>query len=107
VKITLIGTLGKYADKGTCVVGVMQHTGEKFPALPKGVPAPQPVKTNYIVYIGQKQWKTVAVTVSDPEDALIIEGFPQIDDKIGAISVFASSVTSKKQQAAKRQAQQS
>jgi hypothetical protein len=105
VKITLIGTLGKYADKGTCVVGVMQHTGEKFPALPKGVPAPQPVKTNYVVYIAQKQWKTVAVTVSDPEDALIIEGFPQVDDKTGAISVFASSITSKKLQAAKRQVQ--
>jgi hypothetical protein len=105
VKITLIGTLGKYVDKGAFVVGAMQHTGEKLPALPKGVPAPQAVKTNYIVYIGAKQWKSVAATVSDPEDALIIEGFPQIDTKTGAISVFASSVTSKKLQSAKRQSQ--
>jgi hypothetical protein len=106
VKITVIGTLGKYVDKGTCVVGTMQHTGEKLPGLPKGVPAPQPVKTNYVVYIGAKQWKKVAETVRDPEDALIIEGFPQIDTKTGAISVFASSVTSKKIQATTRQAQQ-
>jgi hypothetical protein len=105
VKITLIGTLGKYKEQGQCIVGIMQHTGEKFPALPKGVPAPQPVKTNYVVYIGAKQWKTVASTVSDPEDALIIEGFPQIDAKTNAISVFASNVTSKKLQASKRQGQ--
>jgi molybdopterin-guanine dinucleotide biosynthesis protein len=73
----------------------MQHPGEKFPALPKGVPTPQPVKTLYTVYIGKRQWQNIAATVSDPEDALIIEGFPQIDDKTGAISVFASNVTSK------------
>jgi hypothetical protein len=103
VKITLIGTLGKYVDKGACIMGVMQHTGEKLPALPKGVPTPQAVKTNYVVYIGQKQWKSVAATVNDPEDALIIEGFPQIDTKTGSISVFASNVTSKKLQSAKRQ----
>ncbi len=103
VKITLIGQLGKFVDKGTCVMGVMQHTGEKVPELPKGVPTPQAVKTTYVVYIGAKQWKNVAATVSDPEDALIIEGFPQIDAQTGAISVFASNVTSKKLQSAKRQ----
>jgi molybdopterin-guanine dinucleotide biosynthesis protein len=102
-KITLIGQLGKFMDKGTCVMGVMQHTGEKVPALPKGVPTTPAVKTDYVVYIGAKQWKNVAATVSDPEDALIIEGFPQIDAKTGAISVFASNVTSKKLQAEKRQ----
>jgi hypothetical protein len=102
VKITLIGTLGKYVDKGTCIVGMMQ-SGDKIPSLPKGVPAPAPAKTNYVVYIATKQWKNVAATVSDPQDALIIEGFPQIDTKTGAISVFASTVTSKKLQAAKRQ----
>lgn len=105
VKITLIGTLGKYSERGTFVMGVMQHIGEKLPALPKGVPTPQAVKTNYVVYIGNKQWKNVAATVKDPEDALIIEGFPQIDSKTGAISVFATNVTSKKIQMAKKEAQ--
>jgi hypothetical protein len=104
VKITLIGNLGTFVDKGACTVGVMQHSGEKLPALPKGVPAPQATETNYVVYIAAKQWKTVAATVSDPEDALIIEGFPQMDTQTGAISVFVSNVTSKKLQAAKRQA---
>jgi hypothetical protein len=104
MKLTLIGTLGKTVDKGTCIVGVMQ-SGDKVPTFPKGVPAPQATKTNYVVYIGAKQWKGVATAANDPEDALIIEGYPQIDTKTGAISVFASSVTSKKLQAAKRQSQ--
>jgi hypothetical protein len=102
VKITLIGTMGTFVDKGACIVGVMAHTGEKLPALPKGVPVPQTITTKYVVYIGAKQWKNVAATVADPEDALIIEGFPQVDPKTDAISVFASNVTSKKLQAAKR-----
>lgn len=104
VKITLIGKLGKHEDRGTCIVGVMQ-SGEKMPALPKGVPAPAPTKTNYVVYVGAKQWKGVAATADDPEDAFIIEGYPQIDTKTNAISVFATNITSKKLQAAKRQAQ--
>jgi hypothetical protein len=106
VKITVIGQLGKYIEKGSCVIGIMQHSGEKLPALPKGVPAPQAVKTNYVVYISAKQWKNVAATVNDPEDILIVEGFPQVDAKTGAISVFVSNVTSKKLQLAKRQGQQ-
>src|SRR5262249_38379872 len=104
MKITLVGQLGKYEDRGTCIVGVMQ-AGDKVPALPKGIPVPPPTKTNYDVCIGAKQWKNVAGTVNDPEDAFIIEGYPQIDTKTNAISVFATNVTSKKLQAAKRQSQ--
>ena len=106
VKITLIGTIGTFVDKGTCIVGVMVQTGEKLPALPKGVPVPQAIQTRYVVYIGAKQWKNVAATAADPEDTLIIEGFPQVDTKTGAISVFASNVTSKKLQSAKREGQE-
>jgi hypothetical protein len=104
MKITLVGSFGKYEDRGTCIVGVMQSS-EKAPALPKGVPTPQAIKTNYVVYIGAKQWKNVAAQVSDPDDAFIIEGYPQIDTQTSAISVFATSITSKKLQAAKRQGQ--
>ena len=103
VKITLVGSFGNYEDRGTCVVGVMQ-SGDKVPALPKGVPTPPATKTNYVVYIGAKQWKNVAATIADPEDALIIEGYPQLDTQTSTISVFATNITSKKLQAAKRQA---
>lgn len=100
VKITLIGRPGKIVDRGQCVVIVMEST--KVPALPKGVPTPPAAPTKYTVYIGAKQWKKVAEAVNDPEDVLIIEGYPQIDKESGSISVFATNVTSKKLQAAKR-----
>jgi len=104
VKITLIGTLGTYKEQGTCTVGIMQAS-EKIPALPKGVPTPSSVKSNYVVYIGSKQWKTIIDAAKDTEDALIIEGYPQLDIQKSVISVFATSVTSKKLQAAKRETQ--
>ena len=78
------------------------QSGDKVPSVPKGVPIPQPTKTTYVVYIGAKQWKNVAAQADDPEDAFIIEGYPQSDPQTGAISVFATNITSKKLQAAKR-----
>jgi hypothetical protein len=106
VKITLIGTLGSYKEQGACTVGIMQAS-EKVPALPKGVPQPPSVRTNYVVYIGSKQWKTIAEAAKDKDDVLIIEGYPQIDAQKSVISVFATSVSSKKMQAAKRETQKS
>lgn len=101
VKITLIGRPGKMVDKGSCVVTVMQSS--RVPALPKGLPTPPAITTNYVVYIAAKQWKTVAEAIRDPEDVLIVEGFPQIDTKTGSIAVFATNITTKKLQMACRQ----
>src|SRR6266566_4387329 len=103
VKITLIGQPGKVIDRSACVVLSMQDTGEKTPALPKGVPVPPRQVTTYTVYIGAKQWKNVVAAANDPEDTLIVEGFPQTDSKTASIAVFASNVTSKKLQRAKRE----
>jgi hypothetical protein len=101
MKITLIGRPGKLVEKGSCVVTVMQAS--KAPALPKGLPAPLTTTTNYVVYIATKQWKNVAGVVNDPEDVLIIEGFPQLDAQTKSIAVFATNTTTKKLQALRRQ----
>lgn len=101
MKITLIGRPGKLVEKGSCVVTVMQAS--KVPALPKGLPAPSTTTTNYVVYIATKQWKNVAGVVNDPEDVLIIEGFPQLDAQTKSIAVFATNTTTKKLQALRRQ----
>lgn len=104
MKITLIGKAGKWVDKGgACVVTTMQS--DKIPQLPKGLPVPPETKTDYVVYIAIKQWKTIAGTLDDQEDSLILEGYPQLDAQTGTIAVFATSATSKKLQAAKRQSQ--
>ena len=104
VKITLIGRPGRIVERQNLVITTMQST--KAPALPKGVPAPPPSPTNYMVYIAAKQWKTVADAIADPDDSLIVEGYPAYDPELEGLAVYALSVTTKKLQIAKRQATQ-
>jgi PHAX RNA-binding domain len=103
VKITVIGRPGKVLGKGSCIVTVMEST--KVPTLPKGLPTPTNVVTKYAVYIASKQWKKVEEAIRDPEDSLIVEGFPKTDPQVSAIAVFATNVTTKKLQMAKKQPQ--
>lgn len=106
VKITLIGRPPeKIVEREKCVAFVMQQAA-KIPALPAGLPLPpleQVEATRYNVYVATKQWKKVAEAIADPEDVLIIEGFPVLDAQRGTIAVFASNVTSKKLQIAAKQ----
>jgi hypothetical protein len=75
------------------------------PSLPKGLPTPPSTPTNYVVYIASEQWRKVAEAIKDPEDVLIIEGFPQLDPETSSIAVFATNTTTKKLQMAQRQVQ--
>lgn len=100
MKITLIGRPGKVVDKGRCIVTVMQ--ANKRPALPKGFPVPQETTTHFVVYMTAKQWKNVSESLADPEDVLILEGFPQMDPKTTSLAVFATNTTTKQLQAARR-----
>lgn len=104
VKITVIGRPGKIVERGSCVITMMEST--KVPPLPKGLPTPTPAPTKYAVYIASKQWKKVEEAIKDPEDILIIEGVPKTDPEVSAIAVFATTITTKKLQMAKRQPQQ-
>jgi len=101
VKITLIGRPGKIVDRGSCIVTMMEES--KTPALPKGLPNPTSAPVKYAVYIASKQWQKVAEAIKDPEDVLIVEGFPKTDAQVSAIAVFTTNVTTKKLQAGKRQ----
>ena len=103
MKITVIGRPGKMIDRGTCVVTSLQSS--KVPSLPKGVPTPPNAATTYTLYIASKQWRRVAEAMKDPEDTLIVEGFPQFDAQTGSIAVFATTATTKKLQQAQRQTQ--
>ena len=103
VKITVIGRPGKIVDKGSCIVTMMEST--KVPTLPKGLPTPTNVPTKYAVYIASKQWKKVEEAIRDPEDTLIVEGFPKTDPQVSAIAVFTTNVTTKKLQMARKQSQ--
>ena len=103
-KITVIGRPGKVVDRGSCIVTSMR--AKTVPSLPKGLPTPPSMPTNYVVYIASRQWRKVASAIADPEDALIVEGFPQLDPETSSIAVFATSTTTKKLQMAQRQGPQ-
>ena len=75
----------------------------KPPTLPKGMPDLPAHSTNYLVFVATKQWRKVADTMKNPEDVLIIEGYPTQHPQFAGITVYATQVTTKLQQQAKRQ----
>ena len=99
VKITVIGRPKQVRAQGDVVV--VPLVSEKVPTVPKGLPLPAP-GTAYAVLIARKQWQPVAGVVEDPADLLIVEGYPTLDARFAGITVLATSVTTRSQQAAKR-----
>jgi hypothetical protein len=100
VKATIIGRPAKIEQRDqTVLVGLRSA---KVPAFPKGVPAPA-AGTPYMVLIARKQWERVAEALQNPEDALIVEGYPTLDPRFAkGITLHATNVTTKHLQAAKR-----
>ena len=101
VKITIIGRPGKVVEQPQFTIALLKKSGP-LPALPKGVPAPPQNETDYIVYIGAKQWGKVKDALKQPDDILICEGTPIRDPKFNAMTVFATNVMTKALQAATR-----
>jgi len=101
VKITVVGRPGKVVEREGVVAVALVSAG--MPSLPKGLPAPAATRTRYIVLIGRKQWAKAAVALADPEDVLIAEGYPALEERFaGAITVYATRVTTKGLQAAQK-----
>jgi len=104
VKITVIGRPAKVLDRGQVIVLSLRQ--DTAPSLPKGLPEPA-TGTRYALLIATKQWAKIAEALdADPADALIAEGYPSLDPRFPqGITVHATSVTTKRAQAAKRAAQ--
>jgi hypothetical protein len=102
VKITVIGRPKQVQARGEVVL--VPLVSEQVPTLPKGLPTPA-AGTAYAVLIARKQWQKVAGVADDPEDKLIIEGYPTLDSRFPGITVLATSVTTRNLQMAKREAQ--
>jgi PHAX RNA-binding domain len=103
VKVTIIGRPGEIVKRQGVIILGMKNVST--PSLPKGLPAPPEQPTNYLVFISQKQWQRVAEAIKNPEDKLIIEGYPTYHPRFTGITVYATQVTTTQQQAAKRQQQ--
>lgn len=104
VKITVIGRPNKTIERGDVVI--LTVASGKLPTLPKGLPTPPAEPTVYVVYVARKQWRKVAEAIQQPEDKLIVEGYPFIDKKLGVVGVLAQNVTTATLQRARREAQE-
>jgi len=103
MKLTLIGRPAKILKRDTFVAVTL--ASHEPPTLPKGLPElPSQDPTIYLVYIASKQWRKVEESIQNPEDKLIIEGYPYNDKKMGVIGVLTQSVTTVQLQRAKKAA---
>ncbi len=103
VKVTVIGRPKQVKRLDTCVLVVM---APKPPGtLPKGLPpVPEATNATLAVFIANKQWTKVEASLKqDPNDELIIEGFPSNDAKNQITAVWAQSCTTKMIQRSLRQ----
>jgi hypothetical protein len=101
VKVTIVGRPGEIVERQGVIILVMRSAAA--PSLPKGLPPPPAQPTNYLVFVSQKQWKRVAEALQNSEDKLIVEGYPVHHPRFAGITVYATQVTTKLLQAAKRQ----
>ncbi len=103
MKVTVIGRPSQVVERQGMIIVALRST--KAPTLPKGLPPLPTTPTNYMIFIQQKQWNKVREAMQNPEDALIVEGYPVHEPRFTGITVYATQVTTKALQAAKRTAQ--
>jgi hypothetical protein len=103
VNVTVIGRPTQVVERQGVVILALRST--KAPTLPKGLPTLPATPTTYMIFIQQKQWNKVRATMQQPDDALIVEGYGVHAPRFAGITVYATQVTTKALQAAKRQEQ--
>ena len=102
VKITLIGRPNDVEVRDGWV-GFVLH-GAQAPAVPRGVPPPEAAAAAFLVVAARRQWNRVEGPLHDPEDMVIVEGYPSLDPRFEGITVHASRLTTRAAQRASRAA---
>ena len=92
VEIKVVGKPLKVIEKSQVTI-VTMRSGEP-PSLPKGLPPAPSKPTVYLILIANKQWKKVKPFVTEPDNKLIVRGWPIFDKKLGTITVLAQNTTS-------------
>jgi hypothetical protein len=103
VKMTVIGRPTQVVERQGVIILALRSS--KPPTLPKGLPPLPSTPTNYMIFIQQKQWNKVREAMQQPDDALIVEGYPVHEPRFAGITVYATQVTTKALQAVKRKEQ--
>jgi hypothetical protein len=104
VKLTLVGRPLQVKELPAYTAIALQ--GKEPPSLPKGLPSPPTGATmRFVVFIAHKQWNSVKDSLAqNPEDKLVVQGYPVFDPKTGATVVLAQQVQSVEQEKAKKTA---
>ncbi len=100
VKMTLVGRPHQVVERQGVVILALRST--KPPTLPKGLPPLPTTPTTYMIVVQQKQWNKVREAMEQPDDTLIVEGYGVHAPRFAGITVYATQVTMKMLQAAKR-----
>lgn len=93
LRIKLVGRPEKIVEHGGTVITVLES--RKAPPLPADLPAPPEAPVRYVVYLDAGQWRKVAGTLKNPQDALIVEGFCFYDAELKMLTVLAQSAVNK------------
>jgi hypothetical protein len=100
--MTLIGRPAKVVVRGEVVLVSLPPNG-KQPSLPRDLPVPpEETAAPTIVYIAAKQWRKVEAALKDPKDRLIVEGYPALDGRLNALTIYALNISTTGLQRAKR-----
>ena len=105
MKVTVIGRPAQVVERQGVVILAQRST--KPPTLSKGLPPLPSAPTTYMILVQQKQWTKVRDVMEQPDDALIVEGYGVHAPRFAGITVYATQVTTKTLQAAKRKDQTS
>lgn len=95
VVLTLTGRPESVREEKGIVVVLLRES--RVPSsIPKLLPPVREANTTFAVYVAAKQWKKVASALEqDPDDTLVIEGYPKCELKLDHIEVYAIMVTTK------------
>jgi hypothetical protein len=106
MKLTLTGQPGPIVNQDLFIITTMESTGVT-PSLPRGLPTPPPNTMVFLVYIAAKHWRKIEAEMvegrlREPDDLLIVEGYPTYDVEAGRMCLFASYVTTRRLRQARR-----
>jgi hypothetical protein len=105
VKLTVIGRPTEVKRREGFVIATIEDTKKKLSTLPRGLPTPADTQTTFKVCIADKQWRKLEASLKKPDDLLIAEGYPFVNEKAGSVTLLAQTATTRLLQMALREAQ--
>ena len=104
-KLVVVGRPTEVQRREGFVIATVEDTKKKLPTLPRGLPKPEGTATTFKVCVADRQWRKVEASLKKPDDVLIAEGYPFVNEKTGSVIVLAQQATTKLLQMAQRETQ--